>query len=169
MGTILRQRRWLWLVLLVLWGRPATVQAHGGGQPHLYNVPAGPYQLTVWLSPEPPRADALQIAVEADIADAAATDLDVQIDMHRLGQPGQRIHTPATEQSGFFVHYYQSNVVLPVDGAWDISINVTEASGAGSVRFVMEVLPAYSAPWELIFWSVLAVGALVWAMWVMRK
>ncbi|MEZ4705739.1 MAG: hypothetical protein R3A44_00955 [Caldilineaceae bacterium] len=168
MFTILQHRRWGWLLLLIAWAHPAHAWAHGGGQPHLYQVSAGPYQLTVWLSPEPPRAEALQIAVEADVANAAATGLDVQIEMHRLGQPGQPIHAPAIEKSGFFLNYYQSNVILPVDGLWDISITVTGVAGAGTVQFLMDVLPARAAPWELIFWSILAVGALLWAVWVMQ-
>lgn len=171
MFTILQHRRWGWLLLLIAWAHPAHAWAHGGGQPHLYQVSAGPYQLTVWLSPEPPRAEALQIAVEVevDVAGAAATGLDVQIEMHRLGQPGQEIDALATEKSSFFLNYYQSNVVLPVDGPWDISITVNGASGSGAVQFAMDVLPARSAPWELIFWSILAAGALAWAVWVMRN
>ncbi|MEZ4661360.1 MAG: hypothetical protein R2911_27740 [Caldilineaceae bacterium] len=168
MLTILQHRRWVWLCVFIVWAQPAHAWAHGGGRPHLYKVPAGPYQLTVWLSPEPPRAEALQIAVEADVTGAAATGLDVQIAMHRLGQPDRVIRTLAVEKSGFFLNYYQSNVVLPVDGPWDISITVTGAPGSGAVQFSMDVLAARGAPWELIFWSILAVGALVWAVWVMR-
>lgn len=154
--------------MLMLW-RPATTWAHGGGQPHLYKVPAGPYELTVWLSPEPPRAGALQIAVEAEVVSAAATGLAVQIDMHRIGQAAPGIRTLALEKSTFFLNYYQSNVVLPMEGLWDISILVTGERGSGQVQFAVDVLPAHSAPWELLFWSFLSIGALGWAVWIMRR
>jgi hypothetical protein len=117
----------------------------------------------------------LHIAVTVDepqtnrtAAVPAPTNLGVQIAMASLDHPSPKLRQRATLQTTFFLPHYDSDFSIPSTGQWEVAITVTSSAGAGTARFVLEVLPHQRINWELVFWITLALLAMIWVGRVTR-
>lgn len=151
------------LLLLV----PLTA-AHGGGTPQLVNEPVGPYWLSVWTSPEPPRAGeplhlTLALAEPGTGREAGAPVLGATVTISLAAAQGSAapLTVAATNANSANRLFYEADVTLPQPGAWTVSIDVAGTDGGGSGSFDLEIREAGGPNWFL--WgggSVLALGAL---------
>lgn len=143
--------RWKWvltlgIVLLAL--APYPAQAHGGGTPQLVAVPVGPYHLSVWTQPEPPRVGTVHFTVAlfrpAGEADEPVTDATVRLRLTPEAD-GVPLEAVATRDQALNPFYYEADVRLTAPGRWQVQVLVAGPEGEGQAAFVLEVEPM--APW----------------------
>jgi len=152
---------------------PAGAEAHGGGTPQLSNVPAGPYHLFAWTSPEPWRVGSAHTTVAItklldDGQETPVSGVQVMVIYAPVGQPAQAVRATAVEQTGAKTGFYEADAVLPAAGEWQVAVEVSGIDGNGSVLFRVQVLPANSFNWWLIGGGVL-VALVAIGVWGTRK
>lgn len=174
--SILEFRLCLGLLLLLALSWPYLATAHGSGTLRLANVAAGPYHLSAWSAPEPARVGDFHISVAVDepkagnsSAASSPSTLAVQVAMTSIAQRSGNLRQQATLQTTFFQSYYESYFTIPATGRWQVTVNVTGSAGAGAAQFTLDVLPAQRINWELVFWCVTALFALILVGRVIRE
>lgn len=153
------------LVLSLACLRP--VLAHGGGAPQITDVPAGPYRLFAWSSPDPWRTEgAVHLTVAVTMVDAAGqvmpiSDAVVTVRLTAESQSApqmQLIAEPNPTATGF----YEADGELPVAGAWRVEVVVSGVEGVGSGRFTTTVQPGGAFQWMI--WAGVGIGIGVLAL-----
>ncbi len=153
----------IWLVLLLTLNGPLVAAAHGGWIPRLTNVAIGPYRLYVWSAPEPPRVGAVHLAIAVtedkklpDPLVQPVLDLDVQITMKALDEPGVLLTQQGVSQKTLLLYYYETDFQIPAAGQWQTVVTVTGPAGSGAADFQLEVLPTRRVNWSIIGWGAVA-------------
>jgi hypothetical protein len=138
-----------WLVV-----RPAA--AHGGGTPQLVNEPIGPYWISLWTSPEPPRAAeplhftiALAEPGAGREAGAPVLGATIVLSLSRAQDERAPLRVAATNANSANRLFYEADVTLPEPGAWSASIDVDGSEGSGAVSLVLDVAEAGGPNWLL--------------------
>lgn len=173
--SIFEFRLCLGLLLLLAISWPYLATAHSAGTLRLANVAAGPYHLSAWSAPEPPRVGDFHISVAVDepkgenTSAASPSTPAVQITMTAITQRRDNLIQQATLQTTFFQSYYESYFTIPATGRWQVTVNVTGSAGAGVAQFAFDVLPPQRINWELVFWCVTALIALILVGRVIRE
>jgi len=164
-----------WLLLLMALSWPYSASAHESGTPRLVNFVAGPYRLSAWSAPEPPRVGDLHISVTVDprqansaLAASAPANFAVQIAITPLDHRHPAISQQAALQTAFFQSYYESYFTVPTTGQWQVAVIVKGVAGAGTASFVLDILPHQLINWELVFWCIVALFTIIWAGRVTR-
>lgn len=164
----------LLLLLAISW--PYLATAHSSGTLRLANVAAGPYHLSAWSAPEPPRVGDLHLSIAVDEPKAENTPaasspskLDVQITMTAVDQQSNTLMQRAIQQTTFFQVYYESYFSVPTTGQWQVTVSVTGSAGVGIAHFVLDILPRQRINWELVFWCATALFALILVGRVVRE
>lgn len=126
---------------------------------------AGPYVVSAWTRPDPPRVGALHVTVAVMRPEDGAPVLDAKVrltakSMDREGTPAS---ASATAGGGGNRLLHDVDLDLPGEGRWRISLLVEGPAGSGSVAFDVQV----EAPWQLTWLLVGTLGgaALVWMAW----
>jgi hypothetical protein len=151
----------------------AAAQAHGGGRAQLVNVPAGPYHLFVWTSPDPWRVGQAHttVAVTQPLGDGQempVTGVQVAVTYAPRGGPGETVS--AIEQGGVQPGFYEADAQVTQPGDWVITVAVDGAAGQGETSFTYAVLPPDGPNWVLAGSGVLAgVLFLTALVFVMRR
>ena len=146
--------------------------AHGGGTLQLSSVPAGPFWLTVWTSPEPVRTGQLHVTVGVESGDGApegiVLDAVVEVLLTVRSDGGARLSGFATTAQSSNKFMYEVDFELPESGNYLVVINVSGAEGQGSSTFDLEVLPVEPSDW---LGAVLVLGcvAMLGAWLVVRR
>lgn len=165
-----QERRWrgLWLAALAaallasLAGGAAD--AHGGGTPQLTGVPAGPYRVYAWTTPEPWRVGAAHTTVAVTLLDAAGRETPVsgaQVTvLYAPAGGGEPLAAQAAEGSGAQAGFYEADADLPAAGAWQVTIQVAGAAGSGEAGFTNSVQLVESG----VNWWLVAAGAAALAL-----
>lgn len=160
------------LLCLTLTAATAAASAHGGGTPQVVDVPAGPYRIFVWTSPDPWREEELaHVTVAVTRVDAAGqvfplTDVRVTVRLFSETQPDQAVTLLAQPVSAVATGFYEVDYPLPEDGLWRIEIEALGAEGVGAVAFTMVAEPAASARWPV--WAGVAFAAAIVAFAVLQ-
>lgn len=130
--------------------------SHGGGTPQLVNEPAGPYWLSVWTSPEPPKAEqplhlTVGLAQPGTGREAGAPVLDaaVTISLARQIDTPATLRVDATRSNSANRLFYEADVTLPEPGSWAVSVSVDGPNGAGSASFEIGIAEAGGTNWLL--------------------
>lgn len=167
------------LIVLLLW--PLSLWAHGAGRPHVTDVAIGPYQMTVWVSPDPPRTGDLRFGIVLDqktIAPQsgenqtilASTEPTLQIKLKSIAQGTELATQLADRQTSFFQTYYESYFTVPSLGQWQVTVLLTDGTGTTSADFLLEVLPPTQINWLLVVSIfVLTMGLIVSVGWWNRR
>jgi hypothetical protein len=133
------------------WARPAV--AHGGGVIRIAAEPMGPYRLSVWTAPEPPRVGRVHVTVGLAEATSGAAVTDAVIRIEARGPtPDATVRATATHEGALIPELYEADLLLPTPGAWRFTVAV---EGVGSADFDLVVREA--AP----NWTWIGLGGLV--------
>ncbi len=154
---VTRYLSYLLLPLLLLTLAVPVVQAHGGGTPKLVTAPSGPYLLSAWTYPDPPRAERLLHVTVAvlemkDDASAGPPVLDATVDIELVAQDGSGtvVQRPATSEAAANKLFYELDVEMPHEGPWEVRIAVNGPEGSGENAFDVEARPPSNINWTLI-------------------
>lgn len=155
-------------LLFVLSVAPAL--AHGGGTPLLVQEPAGPYLVYAWTNPTPVRVGTLHVTVA--LTDPA-TDKPVQnvpvIVTLAPAEGGAPVSAPATHDKATIKSYYETDLEIPKEGAWQATISFQSPQGAGEASFAIDVQPQSISRWLLIGVGAVVVVVVAWFFWPKKK
>lgn len=152
------------LLLPILW--PVHVVAHGGGVAQVTDVPAGPYHVFAWTSPDPWRAgETAHVTIAVTRVDAdqifPVTDAQVTVRLFLDASSDQTLTLQATPVSAVAVGFYEVDHELPRAGLWRVEVDVQGSVGAGAVTFDMQAAPAAANNWFLWAGGALALLAVI--------
>jgi hypothetical protein len=120
-------------------------------------------ELTVFTSPNPPRAGQVDVSVLVQNAETGDTipDADVQVRLMPHDRTASPVHAVATHAEATNKLLQAALVELPVAGGWDVEVECTTAADAGTrtsvANFTMETgppLPRWLAVWPWFTWPV---------------
>jgi len=116
-----------------------------GGTLRVANVPMGSYRVSVFTAPTPIPPDSIDVSLlVTERGRGLASDLEILVTAHPLGQPGRSTSRPATRDQATDPRYYAANFALGSEGPWEIVVQVRGPRGEGEVRF--EVMVQDSGP-----------------------
>jgi len=130
------------------WGmNPHLVEAHGSGVAKLVEAPAGPYLVTVWLSPTEVRAgDTIHVSVGVQLASDSGgepvLDADIQLQVVARGASEPVLSTRATTEQSVNKLLYESDMSLTEPGSYTIDVWVDGAAGQGKTSIDIDLQPA---------------------------
>jgi len=149
--------------------------AHGGGVVQLANAEAGPYLVSVWTQPDPPKVGLWHVTVAVMEPPAPGEtsepvlDAEVTIRLVSMEQNGEVLTAPATRQGASNKLFYEADLELPAEGQWQVEILVEGPAGAGSAGFEITALPAASRiNWTLVGGIALTLLTGGWLAWTFR-
>jgi hypothetical protein len=152
---------------------PASSGAEAnGGTLRLNRAVAGPYWVSAWTQPDPPRVGRidLSVAVMSPNTGEAILDADARASARWLGGGGGAGRIRLEPGAGGNLLLYHGNLELSAPGRWLIMLEARGAGGSGVVVFEMEVQPARSLTVPLAITLVaLGVGAMLWWAWTRRR
>ncbi len=136
--------------LVGLVGGPRAAAAGHGGVVQLSRAAAGPYALSVWTQPTPPRAGPWRVDVAVMRAGGVAIgDAAVHVRAEALDGTIRPVETDAHRDEDPLGMRYRATLTLGAAGPWVVSVSVAGPEGAGSLSFPVDVEPA-SREWWLL-------------------
>lgn len=142
------------LFLLLVAGAPAAL-AHGGGTPQLENAAAGPYVVSAWASPHPPRVGAYHVTVsvarpgDGGAAGEPVLGADVTVRLTPRAA-GETLTAQASNEAADNKLFYEADVELPAPGVYDVQVTVEGPDGRGEAGFAIEVQEGGGVNWGLV-------------------
>jgi membrane protein implicated in regulation of membrane protease activity len=162
---------WLAIVIvtMLLVALPAASASANGGTLRLSRVTAGPYDVSAWTQPQPPRVGHVDLSVAVMFPDSgkAVPDGEVRAIARQVEPHGPEVQARLERGAGGNVLLHHAVLELPAPGRWRVIVEVAGPSGAGSAAFEIDVLPALPFVWLIVIGF--AVAALVVAGWWVRK
>lgn len=177
-------KRWgiaRWLLTLCLALIPAGVLwAHGGGAPQLTSEPAGPYLVYAWSEPEPWRVGEVHLSMlvtrpneeaQATQVEVPVTDADISVTYTPVDGAAGPMQVDAVRQEYLNNYYFEADTMLPEEGAWRITLNISGTQGDGSTEFTMTAQPAQTVNWMLVgsAGAVLLLGIALAGVWSRKQ
>ncbi|MDX1686895.1 MAG: hypothetical protein R3248_02840 [Candidatus Promineifilaceae bacterium] len=144
------------LFLLALAAAAAAAHAHGGGTPQLENAPAGPYVVSAWTTPDPPRVGAYHVTVgvarpdEAGNAGEPVLGANVTVRLTPQTAAAEPLVAQASNEAADNKLFYEADVELPAPGAYDVQIAVDGPDGEGGAGFTIEAQEGGGVNWALV-------------------
>ena len=153
------------LALTSLWWTPAAL-AHGGGTPQLVDTPAGPYHLYTWTNPDPVRAGTMHVTVALVDPGNEQPVLGAEVLVTAAPADGSvPVSGRATHDQATIKAYYETDLVIPTPGEWQISISYETPRGAGSASFAVAVERKSFVNWLWIGIGALVLAIVAWLVW----
>lgn len=128
-----------------------------GGRLQLARAPVGPYLVSVWTDPDPPRLGRLDVSVAVMTPPDGEPVLDAEVRL-RVGPPGGRESAPPVtlrRGGGGNLLLHHEEVDLPTSGRSTLTVDVTGPAGRGAVTFSIDVLPRQGSAWVVAAISLL--------------
>jgi len=153
------------LGVVSLVGLPSVANANGGTL-RLSRATAGPYLVSAWTRPDPPRVGRLDLSVAIMTPDTGQAMLGAEVRANAALTAHQEVTTRTRLErgGGGNLLLYHGNVELPAAGAWRVLIEAGGPDGSGSAAFELDVRPPPPIAWPIaIGLAALSAGALWWA------
>jgi hypothetical protein len=153
------------VLLLAAW--PAGARGDGGTVRLSERV--GEYQVTVFTSPTPLRAGAVDVSVL--VLDAAGEPADVEV-VVRLSRPGTALRRRATTEAATNKLLRAAVFDLPDAGRWQVTVSVEGPRGRGERSFEVEAagpLPRWAEVWPWFAWPAGPVVLFGLHQWLRRR
>lgn len=164
------------LIILIILATPAALLAHGGGTIQLDAVPVGPYELSIWTSPDPLKAgETAHITAFlfdesiGDAVDGIVLGADITVTFIPPDGQGDPIVVSASHSDADLKYLYEAEALLPVKGEWEIVVNANGPKGGGEASFTIPVESAGGINWTLVGGIAIAVVVIGWLVWQQRQ
>jgi hypothetical protein len=148
--VVARPVSWLGAVAVagVIAAGHGPADAGHGGVVQLRAVPAGPYAVSVWTQPAPPRTGPWQVDV-AVLQEGGAPVMDAAVHLRAepVGDPGHAVETDASREADPLGLRHRAELALGAPGAWRVTVSVSGPRGPGAVTFPVDVEPAGRGWW----------------------
>lgn len=161
-------------VLLLILGTAILLAAPlvlaNGGTMQVASEPVGPYELTVFTSPNPVLVGTLDVSVLVQHVGAGelVQGVRVTVTAEPTGHPGPARTFEATREQATNKLFLAAKFDLPTEGRWRIGVRVTGPLGEGAVHFEVEASQPtlLERPLLTLLLVVLSSMAIVW--WLSR-
>jgi hypothetical protein len=145
MKMIMNLFRRLLMVVLFLIGLFLLVQpagAHTEGKLQLSAAPAGPYQTSVWTSPDPAGVGEIHVALSVVLAEDASPVLDAAVLVQMASiEDGAVYSAPATTEDSENKFLYEAILEPDAPGPYLVTIEVSGSDGqSGAASFELEIV-----------------------------
>jgi hypothetical protein len=143
----------LLVLIMTLFGRGATVAAHGGGDLIARSVQAGPYKASIWVNPPDPRAEEtihFTVGLAAPEDESPVLDAAIQVIMRETGSSEVAAEAPATTDQSVNKLFYETDIEVEGEGVYQVEFQVAGPEGKGSIFLDVEVKPSSRVNWFLI-------------------
>ena len=156
------------LYLCLLWPGQ-LLWAHGGGVLQIAAEPAGPYKVSVWLSPTRPEAGKpghITVGLAGE-ADAPVLDAKVLLQLNSLETGELLSSATATTAQSTNKLFYEADMTLPEIGRYSMNVQISGPQGSGEVAFPIEVYPISNTNWFLLGFIILglAISIFFFRLW----
>jgi hypothetical protein len=137
-----------------------------GGTVRVAKAPVGPYLVSVWSQPEPPRVGRLDVsvAVMRPTTEEALLDARVALTAEPAGASANAATVTLVPGAGGNPLYYHRLVEIPAPGRWRLTVAVEGAAGAGQTAFELDVQPARSLAWGVALGVAIGLAVLWWTV-----
>ncbi len=152
------------LGVLVL-GASGSARANGGTL-RLARAEAGPYLVSVWTQPDPPRVGRLDVSVAVMRPQDSTPVLDVAatVAARHADDPASSVSGVAVRGGGGNLLLYHAELELSRAGRWRVTVAVQAPAGQGSASFQVEAVRG--APYAPFL---VAVAGAVLLVWILRR
>ncbi len=151
-GVGTRQPVLLAALLVISLAFAAGTRANGG-QVRIAAEPVGPYEVTVFTSPEPLRAGELDVSVLLQRPDSPQIVEGARIEVVVTTAGGETVgRFPATHEQATNKLYYAAKFPLEQPGLYRITVEIDGSEGDGTVGFEATVEPAAGSAWWRSWW-----------------
>ena len=145
------------------------VGAHTEGPMQLASVPAGPFKITVWSSPDPAVVGEIHIALAVTLAEDASPVLDADVQVtFKPENEGPSISAQATTENSENKFLYEAVTEIIESGYYEVVISLDAAEGTGEASFELEVESDSGINWYLIAAAVVIIVGLIYWGWRQR-
>jgi hypothetical protein len=151
------------MVLLVATWWSAVTDANGG-RLRLGRVEAGPYLVSVWTQPDPPRVGRLDVSVAVMQPPGGGPVLDANVTVSVVRDGRDPKSAPAPRGAGGNLLLHHAEIELAAAGAWQVKVAVSGPRGTGAAEFPLTALP----PSPLLR-VIAAVGGATLAGWLLWR
>jgi mono/diheme cytochrome c family protein len=159
----------LFLVLGVV--AAGTARADHGGTLQLNGDPAGPYRVSAWTQPTPPRPGPVTVTVAVMRAESfrPIADVSVELTVESLEPaPGSGPLAVRAVKGPESWSGYMAELPIPRAGSWKVTVRVEGRDGAGTATFPLDVTRASGTRW-LWIGSGGALTLAAAAAWMIRR
>jgi len=131
-------------------GAASQAFAGHGGVVQVNRAVAGPYILSVWTQPTPPRTGPWRVDIAVMRAGSVPVgNVAVRVRAEPLDGGAGPIETDANRDADPLGMRYRASLRLGAAGPWAVSVSVTGPEGTGSLRFPVDVEPSNWDWWVL--------------------
>jgi hypothetical protein len=160
-------RLWrLGLSLAVALSAPGLRAQADGGLVRLHQT-AGPFAVTVFAAPNPPRAGLVDVSVLAQNRADGRAALDVEVFVQLRSAGGTIVAGRATREASLIKPLYSASMNLPEAGRWEMEVTIKRGQSAASVFGQLSV--AAPGPLPLSYWRSLSLPWVVIALFAMNQ
>ena len=119
----------------------SPVWGHGGGEPFLSDVEAGPYSLYVWLDPLPAQTGELHVTVSVNLPTANGSEpvTGLPVLMRARHPDGWTIEAEATHENALNKLFYEGRLDLKQEGTWTVELLLGDAPDQVAHAFDVDV------------------------------
>jgi hypothetical protein len=129
---------------------------------------AGPFEITLFSSPQPPRAGNVDLSVMLQKGTETILDADVKLRLVKTEKGTiTEILARATHALATNKLLYAATVKVPSTGMWRIEVQVNEGGKAADVSGNVEVLPPQ--PPLLVYWPYFVLVPLIVLLFVVNR
>jgi hypothetical protein len=142
-----------------------------GGRLRIAREPAGPYLVSAWTEPDPPRLGRLDVSVAVMRPPDGEPVLDAEVRLH-YGPPGDRGASPPVtlhRGAGGNLLLHHGEVELTATGRSVLRVEVVGPAGQGAATFFIDTLPRQSLTWVLAVVGLLAIFVVVFVLFWRRS
>ena len=158
----------IFLALLVA----AAALADGGQM--CVNQSAGPFDITVFTAPSPPRVGPVDVSVL--VVDRAGhlplLDVDVQVELRSAAPPALALSATATHAGAVNKLLYATALDVPTSGRWVLNAQVRSTTQHATVSCELAIEPPLGplgAYWPYLALPAVAVGIFALQQWIRRS
>ena len=137
---------------------PGWAEADGGAV-ILSRAPAGPYHVSVWVEPSPPRSGIVDLSVAIMKPETGRPALGTDVQVSVTSPRGAHSTASLERGAGGNLLIHHGNLDLGEPGRWRFLLEVVGPAGSGASAFELNAIP--SAGWTRIAAWVAALLAVV--------
>jgi hypothetical protein len=137
-----------------------------GGLVRLHQT-AGPFVVTVFAAPNPPRAGLVDVSVLAQNCADGRAALDVEVFVQLRSAGGTIVAGRATREASRIKPLYSASMNLPEAGRWEMEVTIKRGKSAASVFGQLSV--AAPRPLPLSYWRSLSLPWVVISLFAMNQ
>jgi hypothetical protein len=143
---------------------PSSTTGNGGAL-RLARAPAGPFLVSAWTRPDPPRVGRVDVSVAVMRPESGEAVLDAEVDLatERADGPAGVVTTVAGRAGGGNLLLYHGEMDLPEPGRWRVTVSVRSPAGPGTAAFEVTVVRAAPVTWFLL--AVIGGTLVLWLGW----